>query len=81
MSAARPARKRVYAPGDFVPRSGIYVARHEQHRADHQVVAIRGEIFPACRVCGASVRFHLFHDASHMLHDMDFAGPDFTIGR
>jgi hypothetical protein len=81
MSAARAARGRTYMPGEFVPRTGIYVAAHAQHRPDHQVTAIRGEVFPVCRQCGTDVRFHLVHDASHMLHDMDFAGPDFTIGR
>jgi hypothetical protein len=81
MPAARPARGRIYEPGEFVPRSGIYVASHNGHRVDHAVVAIRGEVFPTCRRCGFNVRFHLQTDASHMLHDMDFAGPDFTIGR
>jgi hypothetical protein len=78
---ARPARGKVlYAPGDFAPVTGIYGAIHSEHRPEHQVIAVRGERFPTCRKCHSAVRFYVVQRVSHMTHDMDLAGPAFTIG-
>ena len=52
-----------FRPGDRVPVTGIYTARHEQHRNSHDVVAAEGEKFPRCRTCGESVMFALAQSA------------------
>jgi len=67
--------QRAYGPGEMVPISGIYTAVHLQHRAPHEVVAIRGEEFPVCRVCTTEVRFHIAQVLPHMTHDFDLTGP------
>ncbi len=72
----------VYAPGDNAPRSGIYRVRHDGHRADHAVVILESEVFPACRTCKGRVRFHLISDAPHIAQEWDFAAPlDLTLRR
>jgi hypothetical protein len=53
-----------FKPGDTVPTSGIYEVIHdkldgEDHAHPHQVLAIAGTVFPACRGCHGWVRFRL----------------------
>lgn len=67
---------RVYSPGERVAVSGIYTAVHREHRSPHEVVAIRGEEFPVCRVCTTEVRFHVARVLPHMTHDFDLTGPE-----
>ncbi len=74
MQAPRRAR-RLYKPGEAAPVSGIYTVQHHAHRENHEVVILRGEELPACRSCKAEVRFYVKHQASHVTHDWDFAGP------
>jgi len=69
-------KHRAFNPGDKVPTSGIYTAIHIDHREPHDIVAIQGEQFPACRRCGTEVRFHIKRLLPHMTHDFDLAGPD-----
>jgi hypothetical protein len=64
-----------YRPGQLAAISGIYRVVHLHHRRDHEVVAIRGEEFPPCRVCHESVRFYVAQVSTHMTHDPDMAGP------
>ena len=66
---------RAYRPGELVSISGIYTAVHLDHRQPHEVVAIRGEEFPLCRLCRAEVRFHVVRVLPHMMHDFDLTGP------
>ena len=68
-----------YAPGEIVPDSGIYMAVHGDHRPEHEVVAIRGEQFPFCRVCRDEVRFYVARTVPHMMHDFDLTGPRESI--
>jgi CheY-like chemotaxis protein len=51
--------ERSFRPGEAVPESGIYKAIHARHRAPHQVLALAGTPFPACRYCGRAVRFRV----------------------
>jgi hypothetical protein len=67
--------RRTYQPGQLVPTSGIYTAVHQSHRAPHEVVAIKGEEFPACRGCRDDVRFYIARLVPHMTHDFDLTGP------
>ncbi len=60
----------------MVPVSGIYRVLHDGHRADHEVLAIRGEEFPACRICKVEVKFQVSRVTPHVTHDFDLAGPD-----
>ena len=68
-----------YKPGQLVPISGIYNVVHIGHRPDHEVIAIRGEEFPPCRVCRADVTFYPIEAVTHMTHDFDLAGPCFRM--
>ena len=72
---------RAYKSGQMVPISGIYTVVHILHRRDHEVVAIRGEEFPQCRVCRDKVAFYPTAPITHMMHDFDLAGPCWTITR
>lgn len=58
-----------------MPISGVYTAIHIDHRAPHEVVAIRGEEFPVCRICKHEVRFYVTQLVPHMTHDFDLTGP------
>src|ERR1051326_1235946 len=48
-----------FKPTDRVPVTGIYTAKHDQHRKEHEVFAKEGETFPNCRRCGERVSFAL----------------------
>lgn len=71
--------RQAYKPGDMVPISGVYLAVHREHRAEHEVVAIRGERFPQCRFCKDDVRFYVARLVPHMMHDFDLTGPDRSV--
>ncbi len=75
MEVPSHSERQVYQPGQIVPHSGIYIAVHEQHRPQHEVIAIRGEEFPPCRVCKDAVRFYIASAVPHMTHDFDLTGP------
>ncbi len=75
MRADADHERRVYGPGEMVPISGVYTAVHLEHRPPHEVVAIRGEEFPECRVCKTEVRFQVTRVLPHMTHDFDLTGP------
>lgn len=60
-------------PGDKVPTTGIYIAKHRQHRLPHEVFAVEGEEFPSCRKCGSNIRFGLVQSAAHIDFDRDFS--------
>ncbi|MGC2109022.1 MAG: hypothetical protein WA655_05855 [Candidatus Korobacteraceae bacterium] len=75
MPAPSGREGRAYKPGQIVPISGVYTVVHERHREQHEVVAIRGDEFPACRVCKADVRFYVARVVPHVTHDFDLTGP------
>ena len=74
MTAPDNNKLQAYKPGQIVPTSGIYAAVHQRHRPQHDVVAIRGEEFPPCRLCREEVRFYIEYPVLHMMHDFDLAG-------
>jgi hypothetical protein len=55
----KPAEPYRFKPGETVPKSGVYRVEHASHRLMHQATLLEGSQFPKCKVCGASVRFHL----------------------
>lgn len=67
--------KAALSPGETVALSGVYRVVHAEHRADHEVVAITGDILPGCRMCKAEVRFYLERTVDYASHDWDLAGP------
>ncbi len=76
MTVHDDSQQQTYEPGQIVPASGIYTAVHNEHRSQHEVVAIRGEEFPPCRICKDEVRFHMARPVPHMTHDFDLTGPN-----
>jgi hypothetical protein len=62
-------------PGETIARSGVYRVVHAQHRVDHEVIAINGDVLPACRVCKGEVRFYLERTMDYVTHDWDLTGP------
>jgi len=81
MKLPEDSSRQAYKPGQLVPISGTYVAEHQVHRPQHEVVAIRGEEFPPCRVCKDEVRFYISSPVPHMTHDFDLTGPEPRIIR
>ncbi len=76
--SARPHKPRItregFRPGDVIVESGIYeVVHYRGHRATHDAVMVRGNQFPACDQCGASVRFKIKRTAPYIFHDEDFS--------
>jgi hypothetical protein len=61
-----------YSPGQRIPFSGIYRARHDSHRDTHEMTMVQGAFFPACRVCGRQVQFIPLHTADRLREDYDF---------
>ena len=72
LSPACEMQEQAYKAGQKVPKSGVYVVRHDGHRPDHEATMLGGVRFPECAVCGADVRFHLFKAASVIESDPDF---------
>lgn len=69
-----------YTPGQNAPVTGLYRVHHgATHREDHDVVIIRGEEFPACRLCKGQVTYTIKQQASHITHDIDFTAPTALI--
>jgi hypothetical protein len=81
MPSALQRYQQDFAPGQMVPISGVYTVVHQGHRKEHEVIAIRGEEFPLCRICNDEVRFRVVQVAPHMTHDFDLAGPRFKVSR
>jgi hypothetical protein len=71
----RPLEVKGLAPGETIAVSGVYRVVHAHHRDDHEVLAINGDILPACRVCKGEVRFYLERAIDYNFHDWDLAGP------
>lgn len=71
--------KRSFSPGDVAPVSGTFRVVHSSHRADHRVLVIKGDEFPACRRCGREVTFELVENTNYAPHDWDFAGPNLRL--
>jgi hypothetical protein len=48
-----------FVPGDPVPISGVYRAKHYDHRLMHEATLLGNALFPRCKQCGNAVQFHL----------------------
>lgn len=62
-----------FKPGENILTTGIYTVTHYQHRLPHEVFAVEGDQFPACRRCGSRIRFNLLQPARHISADHDFS--------
>ncbi|HEV2964748.1 MAG TPA: hypothetical protein VG649_23170 [Candidatus Angelobacter sp.] len=60
-SSAIPENR--FQTGRVAPETGIYRVVHNNHRLPHEVVILRGQIFPRCSKCFGSVLFELAHAA------------------
>jgi len=62
-----------FRPGDPVRESGIYEVIHgRDHRQAHDVVMLKGTVFPLCDTCDDEVRFRLIRTAPYIFQDGDF---------
>lgn len=62
-----------YTSGSRVPQSGVYEMIHRgQHREAHEVILIKGNLFPRCEGCGEALRFRLLRAAPSIFLN-DFA--------
>lgn len=67
------SEKARFKAGDVIPESGIYETVHENaHRGVHEVVMIKGDLFPPCDTCAERVRFKLIRSAPYIFNDEDF---------
>ena len=63
--------RRIFAPDEEVPESGIYQMTHEGGEKD-TAVFLRGNLFPACPDCGPKVRYSMVRAAPYIFDDEDF---------
>jgi hypothetical protein len=70
-SSARMAESQ-FKPGEVVPYSGVYRISHVEHRAQHEGILLKGQVFPACTACGEHVRFQLMQAANPIEQQPDF---------
>ena len=73
-----PARHAtVFLPGQPVPETGIYEVIHDRaHRASHEAVMHREDLFPVCDQCDTRVRFKLVRTAPYIFDDEDFISEE-----
>jgi hypothetical protein len=69
----------MFRPDDEVPQTAPYLVEHQQHRENHEVQAIAGRRFPACRQCGDAVRFMLLDASVFRAHTSLDSDPDFSL--
>lgn len=69
----------IYRTGALAPRSGLYWTSHLRHRLAHVVFVDEGIRFPACRHCGAGVRFHLQLRAHRIESDPSFVAKSKVV--
>jgi hypothetical protein len=60
-SAREP--RRTFCQGDTIPSTGLYSVSHSQHRLPPEVTLRKGEAFPHCAACSATVTFVLLRAA------------------
>ena len=63
--------RRIFAPDEEVPESGIYQVMHESGEKD-TAVFLRGNLFPACSDCALKVRYSIVRTAPYIFDDKDF---------
>ena len=68
----------MFRPDDEVPETAPYLVQHHGHRENHEVQAIAGRRFPACRQCGEAVRFVRLDPSVFKAHECIESDPDFT---
>lgn len=57
----------IFRAGDKAPTTGIYRVVHGQQHVDaHYVIALQGDIFPACLECSDNVRFDVALSTAHV---------------
>jgi hypothetical protein len=62
--AVTESRAAFFRAGETILRSGIYRVYHADHRLNHELTLLVGEVFPRCEKCGDAVQFELVTAAS-----------------
>jgi hypothetical protein len=70
---SRAENGKLFRAGDVVRETGIYEVIHAStHRAAHEVVMHKSDLFPDCDTCQREVRFRLIRTAPYIFEDADF---------
>jgi hypothetical protein len=70
--STHPPPAGLFATGDDILESGLYLIYHRQHRVPHEVTLLKGEKFPRCEKCDTAVRFKLLQAAPEISADGHF---------
>ncbi len=66
-----PAVPDIFHPGQRILHTGVYRIYHP-HRLSHDATLLKGDLFPACLVCGKRVQFELLQSAPEIGDDSNF---------
>jgi hypothetical protein len=69
VAKSKARRPSLFRAGEKIPHSGVYRIFHAGHRASHDVILLRDELFPRCARCGIEVGFRLIQAARHIEDD------------
>lgn len=69
---AQPGGERQQGTGEPAATSGIYQATDHLHFSDEEFFARKGDILPACPICGEAIEFRLTRKIVHISEDPDF---------
>ncbi|HTC93622.1 MAG TPA: hypothetical protein VK699_09230 [Terriglobales bacterium] len=64
-------KRQFFTPGQKVPDTGIYFAKHHGHKLAEKFVFLKGGRFPHCPRC-EQVDFELLQAAPYIFSDPDF---------
>jgi hypothetical protein len=64
--------RRTFLQGETIPSTGLYSVKHSLHRLPAEVTLRKGEAFPHCAACSATVNFALLRVAPAETDDKVF---------
>lgn len=64
--------RRTFQQGETIPGTGLYSVTHSEHRLPTEVTLRKGEAFPRCAACSATVTFVLLKIAPAESNDKVF---------
>lgn len=71
--------KKIYRPGEIIPKCSMYLVKHDAHLGTRIVVGTAGDSFPLCKVCGAAVSYEALHLAEYSSAELLADHPEFMF--